>query len=93
MGKLNDIKRELKDLHALKEYANNVSRLQKEIERLNGDIKFLESELMSTGSTKTADDVQAEIDAISADMYVRSRLAIVVVFPKQFFPSLQPHQR
>lgn len=70
MGKLNDIKRELKDLHALKEYANNVSRLQKEIERLNGDIKFLESELMSTGSTKTADDVQAEIDAVSADMYV-----------------------
>ncbi|KAL4258232.1 P-loop containing nucleoside triphosphate hydrolase [Pleurotus pulmonarius] len=73
IGKLNDIKRELKDLHALKEYANNVSRLQKEIERLNGDIKFLESELMSTGSTKTADDVQAEIDAISADIRTNDR--------------------
>jgi DNA repair protein RAD50 len=64
LDKLNDLKRELKDILTLKQHASTVSRLQKELERLKHEITSIEDELSGTGSTKTADDVQAELDAI-----------------------------
>ena len=36
------------------------------------DVQDLERQLQSTGSSRTADDVQAEIKAIGEKMYVRS---------------------
>jgi DNA repair protein RAD50 len=46
-----------------------VSRNQTEIERLKTEIANLEEELSATGSAKTADDVQTELDALSNEMY------------------------
>lgn len=46
-----------------------MSRLQKDIERLKKEIESIESDLSATGSTKTADDVQGEVEALSTEMY------------------------
>ena len=58
----------MKDIAALRQQANSVSQLQKDIERLKREIMTIESELMVTGSTKTADDLQEELDTISNQM-------------------------
>ena len=68
MDKLNGLKRELKDIVVLKEHASNVSRTQKELERLKQEIASIENDLLATGSTKTADDVQAELDALTENL-------------------------
>ena len=47
-----------------------MSQLQKDIERLKREISTIESELMVTGSTKTADDLQEELDTLSNQMWV-----------------------
>lgn len=54
----------------MKQLANNVSRMQKEIKRLKDEISMLENDLSHTGSTKTIEDLQTEIEAISGEMYV-----------------------
>ena len=66
--KADKVARELKDIAALRQQANSVSQLQKDIERLKREIATIESELMVTGSTKTADDLQEELDTISNQM-------------------------
>lgn len=38
------------------------------MERLKRETAHLEEELSASGSTKTADDVQAELDALSTEM-------------------------
>ena len=53
----------------MKHHATNVARTQKETDRLRDEISSLESELKSTGSTKTADEVEAELDAVAGDLY------------------------
>ena len=58
----------MKDIAALRQQANSVSQLQKDTERLKREITTIESELMVTGSTKTADDLQEELDTISNQM-------------------------
>jgi phage shock protein A len=68
--KLEGLKRELKDIQTLKQQAAHVSRSQKEVERLQHEIASIEEELKATGSTRTADDVQEELDEISAKMQV-----------------------
>ena len=68
LDKLNDLKRQLKDIVVLKEHASNVSRTQKELERLKQEIASIENDLLATGSTKTADDVQAELDALTENL-------------------------
>lgn len=58
----------MKDIAALKQHATAVSRTQKDINRLNPEIKKLEEDLEVTGSTKTADDVQLQLDELSSDL-------------------------
>ncbi|EPT05284.1 hypothetical protein FOMPIDRAFT_148443 [Fomitopsis schrenkii] len=67
------VARELKDISALRQQASSVSQLQKDIERLKREITTIESELMVTGSTKTADDLQGELDTISNQMRANDR--------------------
>ena len=62
------MKRELKDIALLKDYAKTVSRLQREIERAEQEAKDVESDLSITGSTRTADDVQEELNTLSGDL-------------------------
>ncbi len=52
----------------MKQHAAHVSRTQKDVERLKQEIANIEADLSATGSTKTADDVQEELDALSAEM-------------------------
>lgn len=52
----------------MRQHAASVSRAQKDIERLKQEIATLESDLVASGSTKTADDVQQELDQITAEL-------------------------
>ncbi|CEH16430.1 DNA repair protein RAD50, ABC-type ATPase/SMC superfamily [Ceraceosorus bombacis] len=54
---------DLKELNTLKNLAADVSRLLSEVFSLSKEITALESDLLRTGSTRTGNDVQAEIDA------------------------------
>jgi len=65
---LAELKRQLKDISSMKQHATNVTRAQKEADRLQKEITDLESELRLTGSTKTAEEVQVELDVLSGDM-------------------------
>ena len=59
---------QLRDLQALTTHAALVARAHKDVERLTKEIGELETELQSSGSTRTPDDVQAEVDEVSARM-------------------------
>lgn len=65
---VSSLKRQVRDVQALQSTARNVARLQKEVQRLNEEIESLVNELSASGSTKTVDDVQTELDEISAQM-------------------------
>jgi DNA repair protein RAD50 len=62
------LKRESKDIQILKQQAAHVSRSQKEVDRLQQEIASIEEELKATGSTRTADDVQEELDDLSTKL-------------------------
>jgi len=68
--KVDDVKRELKDIATLRDHARTVSRLQREIERAEQEAKDLEIDLSTTGSTRTADNVQEELDILSGELWV-----------------------
>ena len=68
--RLETIKRQLNDISSLKVQAITVARLQSEINRAKHDIDDLETSLSSSGSTKTADDVQNELGELSGEMWV-----------------------
>ena len=42
--------------------------MQRDIDRLKREISLLESELSLTGSTKSPEDVQQELDTLSGEM-------------------------
>jgi DNA repair protein RAD50 len=67
-AKLNDVKRDLKDIAIMKQQAGQVTRNQKELDRLKQEIATIETDLSTTGSTKTADDVQAELNTLSEQL-------------------------
>lgn len=67
---LSECKKQLKELSSLKQHAITVSEAQRDLERAKEDISNLETELSATGSAKTTDEVQIELDALSGDMYV-----------------------
>lgn len=48
--------------------ALTATRLVRDVERLNNEIKGLEESLLQTGTIKTADDVQKELDDLAAEM-------------------------
>jgi len=66
--RVNDIKKDIRDITTLKQHAAAITKNQSEIGRLNTEIANLEEELRSTGSSKTADDVQTDLDALSNEM-------------------------
>ncbi|KAH7885017.1 ALG6, ALG8 glycosyltransferase family-domain-containing protein [Phlebopus sp. FC_14] len=71
--KLDEIKKDIRDVNSLKQQAATVSRNQSDIERLQREIANLEEELTATGSTKTADDVQTELEALSNEIRINER--------------------
>lgn len=54
----------------MKQHAAQIARTEKDIERLQKEIKELEEELRSTGSVKTTDEVQVELDILDGEMLV-----------------------
>ena len=65
---LNNVKKELDELKGLKHQAALVSKLRQEISKLKQEIKITEAELTSTGSTKTLEEVEVQIDAAANDL-------------------------
>ncbi|KAJ7505318.1 AAA domain-containing protein [Mycena galericulata] len=66
--KIEDIRRDQRDIRTLKIHAQTVSRLQRELKRSNEIVEETERQLSSTGSTKTADEVQNELDELLAEI-------------------------
>lgn len=58
----------MRDLGNLKNVASIISRTLNETKDLKGDIARLERDLESTGTLKTVEEVQHEVDLISNDM-------------------------
>jgi DNA repair protein RAD50 len=60
-----------KSLQTLKQQASGIVRLTRENNTLENEILSLESSLRATGSTKTADDLQAELSQIQIQGYAK----------------------
>jgi DNA repair protein RAD50 len=58
----------LKDITAMSAISADVTRLTKEIKILSDQITSLEAELAATGSSKTVEDVQEELDAVTSQI-------------------------
>jgi DNA repair protein RAD50 len=71
--RLTDLKKDIREVASLKQSAITVSRNQNETERLKSDIKNLETELAATGTAKTGDDVQRELDVLSNEIRSNER--------------------
>lgn len=65
---VNEMKRELRELTLLRQTAQLVTRTHRELEDLQRDVSALELELEKTGSTKSVEDVRAEVNEISDKM-------------------------
>ncbi|XP_006462487.1 hypothetical protein AGABI2DRAFT_223828 [Agaricus bisporus var. bisporus H97] len=63
--KLDEIKGQIREITNLKQQASSVARLQKEAEKARQEATSIEDSLKSTGTTRTADDVQRELDELS----------------------------
>jgi DNA repair protein RAD50 len=72
LTRVNDVKKELKDISMMKQHASAVSKALKDVERLLQEISNLETDLEATGSIKTADDVQQELNDLSSQLLVIS---------------------
>lgn len=68
--KLDTINRQVKDTLTLKQQTATITRLQQEVDRANQEVDELELSLSTTGSTKTADDVQNELSHLTGEMWV-----------------------
>ncbi|OJA09417.1 hypothetical protein AZE42_03080 [Rhizopogon vesiculosus] len=71
--KLDDLKKEIREVASLKQSASTVSRNQSDTERLKTEIRNLEAELSATGTIKTGDDVQSELDVLSNEIRTNER--------------------
>ncbi|PCH40037.1 hypothetical protein WOLCODRAFT_162047 [Wolfiporia cocos MD-104 SS10] len=71
--KLAQLKQELKELSVIRQHASGLSQLLRDIERLKRDITGMEEDLSTTGSIKTVDDLQAELDALSSELRANER--------------------
>lgn len=71
--KIDALRRQLNDVQALKLQASNVGRLQKDVERLKEEISEIEHDLSATGSTKSTDDLQAEIEKLTDQIRLLER--------------------
>ncbi|KAI0822321.1 hypothetical protein BC628DRAFT_691139 [Trametes gibbosa] len=68
ISQLADVTKDLKELTSLQQHSVSVLKAQKEIARLKQDIAALENDLLASGTAKTADQVQEELDKVSADL-------------------------
>ncbi|KAG8994644.1 DNA repair protein rad50 [Tulasnella sp. 427] len=62
---LKNAKTALIDLNALREHARNVTRTNEELSILRGEVSQLERNLQTSGSVRTASDLQSDLDALS----------------------------
>ncbi|KAG8904742.1 DNA repair protein rad50, partial [Tulasnella sp. 417] len=62
---LKEAKAALADLNALREHARNVTRMNEEVNGLRGEVTQLERNLQSSGSVRTAPELQSDLDNIS----------------------------
>ena len=69
-SKVSDLRSTLRQLDSLKLVATDVSRMVSEVKDLARDVQSLERPLESSGSARTADDVQLEIGKLGQEMYV-----------------------
>ena len=69
LGRLDAARQVQKSLQTLKQQASGIVRLTREKDTLENEIQSLESSLRATGSTKTADDLQAELSQIQIQGY------------------------
>lgn len=63
-AKVTESKTALRELESLRLVATDIQRVLTEISDLKRDVEFLEGQLKSSGTSRTADDVQAEIQKI-----------------------------
>jgi DNA repair protein RAD50 len=55
-------------MQALKDHAKTIARLQKDLDTLQQEVGSLERQLSSTGSTKTVNDVQSELETLGTKL-------------------------
>ncbi|KNZ73056.1 DNA repair protein RAD50 [Termitomyces sp. J132] len=65
---LDAVKRELKEIGVLKEHIKTIARLRGEVSRAKDDVAHYETELQASGSVKTADDVQRDLDDVTIEL-------------------------
>lgn len=70
LEKLEEVKREMNELAIMKQHAISMTKLKSELERLADEVGRLEESLSSTGSVKTTDEVQAELNSTTFEMCV-----------------------
>lgn len=68
--RLNVLKRELKDVANLRQQASVLSKTQRDVERLEREIRDLERSLSDSGSLKTVQDIERELDIVVTELYV-----------------------
>jgi uncharacterized protein YlxW (UPF0749 family) len=66
------LKAEQRDLVQLKNLAASIAKADKDCNELRQDIKDLEANLASTGSNRTAIQVEEELAQLASDMFVPS---------------------
>ncbi|KAK4689016.1 DNA repair protein RAD50, partial [Tremellales sp. Uapishka_1] len=66
--KVQTAKNASRDLQTLKGAASNLSRVLGEVQDLKSDIERLERDLHSSGSLKTVEEVQREVDLVNTDI-------------------------
>ncbi|KAG8934317.1 DNA repair protein rad50 [Tulasnella sp. 418] len=64
-AQVDKVKRDIGDLNSLLDQAKNVTRTADELKGLRKNVTELERELQSTGSSRTAADIQGELDALA----------------------------
>ncbi|PSR71740.1 hypothetical protein PHLCEN_2v12388 [Hermanssonia centrifuga] len=89
LERLNEVKQELVEIAGMKQHAISVSKLHREIQRLTRDIASIESDLLSTGSTKTAEDAQRELESIRDEIRTNERERQALTIEKERQVKLQ----
>ena len=70
LERLEGVKKDLREIAGLKQQAISVSKARREIRQLEDEISGIQTELLSTGSTKTVDDLQREREGMMTERYV-----------------------
>ena len=65
----------------MKQHAASVSKTAKDIERVGQEVKNLETHLEATGSLRTADVVQNQLNDVSTNLCVTSSLFPIPLCP------------